>query len=180
MDKIELHHKIFVKYMDATVIQNAVDAVARQINKEYQHDIPMVIVVLDGAIIFAADLIRRLRMPLEVCSVKYTSYQGLHSTQHLTEVTGLNRDISGRRIILVEDIVDSGLTIAALRKNLEAKQPIDIRVATLTFKREAYQEEHLIDYIGMEIENRFIVGYGMDYNQLGRNLPHIYQLETDA
>jgi hypoxanthine phosphoribosyltransferase len=109
--------------------------------------------------------------------VKYTSYQGTQSTEKVSELLGIDQTVENKRIIIVEDIVDSGLTVAAVRKILETKNVKDIRVAALMFKPNAYRQNLPVDYIGMNIENQFIVGYGMDYNGLGRNLKDIYQLQ---
>ncbi|MDR1877931.1 MAG: hypoxanthine phosphoribosyltransferase [Bacteroidales bacterium] len=179
MDTVTLYDKTFVKYIDASLIGQAVQRIACQIEQDYVHDIPLCLVVLDGAMVFAADLIRRIQIPMEINCVKYASYQGLRSTQQTTEIIGMGKDIAGRRVIIIEDIVDTGLTIDSLREKLAKQQVGDVRTATLTFKKEAYRGKAIIDYIGMEVDNLFIVGYGMDYNQRGRNLPHIYQLKEE-
>ena len=176
-NKIRIHDKTFVKYIDSSTIKIAIHQLAQQIEIDYKKDIPLLLVIMDGAFIFASDLIRELNIPLEINGVKYTSYQGMHSTKHAEQLFGINRDIENRRIIIVEDIVDSGLTISAIWKMLETKNVKDIRIAALTFKPNAYCQKLPIDYIGLEIENKFIVGYGMDYDGLGRNLKDIYRVE---
>ena len=175
--KTIIHDKTFIKYIDASTIDDTVRKLARQIEADYKNDIPLLLVVMDGAMLFAADLMRKINIPLEICGIKYTSYQGMQSTENVVPLMEINRNIENRRIIIVEDIVDTGLTIATIWKALEQKKIKDIRIATLTFKLDAYSQTLPIDYVGLEIENKFIVGYGMDYNSLGRNLPEIYQVE---
>jgi hypoxanthine phosphoribosyltransferase len=175
--RAKIGDKVFCKYIAATDIHKTIGKMAWQIRDDYKKDIPLLLVVMNGALVFAADLMRALRIPLEMSVVKYTSYQGTQSTEKVSELLGINQTIENRRIIIVEDIVDSGLTVAAIWKILETKNVKDIRVAALTFKPNAYRQNLPIDYIGMNIENQFIVGYGMDYNGLGRNLKDIYQLQ---
>jgi hypoxanthine phosphoribosyltransferase len=177
MTKIQVHDKNFVKYIDSSTIKEAVQRIARKIENDYKEDIPLLLVVMDGAIVFASDLMHAIQIPLEICAVKYTSYQGMQSTENVTQLLGINRNIENRRIIIIEDIVDSGLTIASICNMLKTKNVKDIRIATLTFKPEAYRQKLPVDYVGMEIENKFIVGYGMDYDGLGRNLREIYVIE---
>ncbi len=177
MDKIKLHDKVFVKYIDSSVIAKTVYTIAKRIENDYSKDIPLFLIVLDGAIVFASDLIRQIQIPVEICSIKCSSYQGMQSTQSIKEVIGLNRDITNRRIIIVEDIVDTGLTIRTLWKKMEENHVKDVQVATFTLKKDIYKENLPVKYTGKEVENKFIVGYGMDYNGLGRNLQHIYKLD---
>ena len=176
--KTIIHDKTFIKYIDASTINEAIQGLAQRIEIDYKDDIPLLLVVMDGAMVFASDLMRKINIPLEICGIKYTSYQGMQSTENVVSLMEINRNIENRRIIIVEDIVDTGLTIATIWNVLEQKKVKDIRIATLTFKPDAYRQTLPIDYVGLEIENKFIVGYGMDYNGLGRNLADIYQVEV--
>jgi len=176
-EKVIIHNKTFVKYIGKTEIEHAVQRIANQIEEEYKNDVPLFVVVLNGAMFFAADLMQRINIPLEVSSVKCSSYSGTQSSGEVKQLVGISSDISNRRVIVVEDIVDTGLTIKYIHEQLLEKKATDIKIATLAFKKEVYQENIPIDYVGFEIENNFVVGYGLDYNELGRNLPCIYQEE---
>jgi len=177
MDKVTVHSKTFVKYIDQVDIQKAVQRIANQIEKEYAGDVPVFVVVLNGAIFFAADLMLQLSIPLEVCSVKCSSYSGTQSSGDVKQLIGITKDIANRRVIIVEDIVDTGLTIKYIYEQLLEKKVKDIKIAAFALKKEVYKENIPIDYIGFEIEDKFVVGYGLDYNELGRNLKSVYQLE---
>jgi len=179
MNKITLHDKTFIKYIDQTEIQQAVRRIAAQIEKEYANDIPLFIVVLNGAMFFAVDLMQQLNIPLEICSVKYASYVGTQSSGTVTELLGISRDIANRRVIVVEDIIDTGLTIKHIYQQLLEKKAKDVKIACLTVKKNVYKEKIPIDYTGFEVKDEFIVGYGLDYNELGRNFPCIYQLTAN-
>ncbi len=177
MDKISIKDKTFVKYITAHEIDKAVTDLAQKINSDYKGKTPIFLVVLNGAILFASDLLKKLTIQCEVSCIKVSSYEGgLTSTNKVKSLIGLNTDINNRDLIIIEDIVDTGLTISSLMKQLNESNPSSIKVATLTFKKEAYKSDTPIDYIAMEIPNKFIVGYGLDYDELGRNLPDIYQL----
>ena len=177
MDKISIKDKTFVKYITADEIDKAVADLAQKINSDYKGKTPIFLVVLNGAILFASDLLKKLTIQCEVSCIKVSSYEGgLTSTNKVKSLIGLNTDINNRDLIIIEDIVDTGLTISSLMKQLNESNPSSIKVATLTFKKEAYKSDTPIDYIAMEIPNKFIVGYGLDYDELGRNLPDIYQL----
>jgi hypoxanthine phosphoribosyltransferase len=178
METVVVHGKTFAKYIDQVEILKAVQRIANQIEKEYAADIPLFVVVLNGAIFFASDLMLLLNIPVEVCSVKCSSYSGTQSSGNVKQLIGITKDISDRRVIVVEDIVDTGLTIKYICEQLSEKKVKDIKIATLALKKEIYKENIPIDYIGFEIEDKFVVGYGLDYNELGRNLLDIYQLEA--
>jgi len=177
MEKVTVHSKTFVKYIDRVDIQKVVQHIASQIEKEYAGDVPVFVVVLNGAIFFAADLMLQLNIPLEVCSVKCSSYAGTQSSGDVKQLIGITKDIANRRVIIVEDIVDTGLTIKYIYEQLLEKKVKDIKIAAFALKKDVYKENIPIDYIGFEIEDKFVVGYGLDYNELGRNLKSVYQLE---
>lgn len=179
MEKITIKDKTFVKYITSTEIDNAVATLAERLNNDYKDKIPVIMVVLNGAILFASDLLKKLTIQCEVSCIKVSSYGGgLTSTNKVKSLIGLNTDINNRDVIIIEDIVDTGLTISSLIQQLNESNPSSIRIAALTFKREAYKAEAPIDYVALEIPNKFIVGYGLDYDELGRNLPDIYQLSN--
>ena len=177
MDKITIKDKTFVKYITSTEIDIAIEKLALQINHDYKDKTPIMLVVLNGAILFASDLLKKLTINCEVSCIKVSSYEGgLSSTNNVKSIIGLNTDVSNRDVIIIEDIVDTGLTISSLMNQLNESNPSSVKIAALTFKKEAYKIDLPIDYVAIEIPNKFIVGYGLDYDELGRNLPDIYQL----
>jgi len=177
METVTIHSKTFVKYIDQIDIRKAVQRIASQIEKEYAGDVPVFVVVLNGAIFFAADLMLQLNIPLEVCSVKCSSYSGTQSSGDVKQLIGITKNIANRKVIIVEDIVDTGQTIKYIYEQLLDKKVKDIKIAAFALKKEVYNENIPIDYIGFEIEDKFVVGYGLDYNELGRNLKGVYLLE---
>ena len=177
MQKITIHNKTFVKYIDRADIEAAVHRIAAQIETEYADDVPLFVVVLNGAVFFAADLMQAVDIPLEMCSIKCSSYVGTQSSGEVRQLLGILGDIANRRVIVVEDIIDTGLTIKHICELLREKKVKDIKIASLTLKKDIYQGSIPIDYVGFEIEDKFVVGYGLDYNELGRNLKDIYRLK---
>jgi hypoxanthine phosphoribosyltransferase len=177
MKKVVLHDKTFVLSIANADIQRAIGRVAQQINADMADETPLFISLLNGAFMFTADLLREMEMVCEVSFIKYASYAGMQSTGKVTEVIGLNADIKGRTVIILEDIIDTGATIAKLLNDLQALSPKAVKIATMLYKPAAFREHYKIDYVGMEIPNDFIVGYGLDYDEAGRNLKDIYVLE---
>lgn len=178
MHSIRLGDKVFVPYLSEEKILKAVQKVAQQINTDLAGEKPLFIVVLNGSFLFAADLVREVNLECEVSFVKLASYQGTASSGAVKELVGLNETLEGRHIVVVEDIVDTGNTIVHITEQLRDKKPASVRIATLLFKPEAYKKEIPIDYRGLEIPNDFIVGYGLDYDGLGRNLRDIYVINN--
>jgi len=176
MKKITLHDKTFALSISYTDIQQAIEKVADQINKDMAGETPVFVGLLNGAFMFAADLLKLIETPCEISFIKYSSYVGTQSVGEVSELIGLNTDLKGRTVIIVEDIIDTGLTIGRLLKDLQSKELKQVKIATLLFKPEAFKEHYTVDYIGISIPNDFIVGYGLDYNELGRNLKDIYTL----
>lgn len=175
---VKLHDREFRVMISSAKIEEAVTNVAAQINSEYKaEDCPILLGILNGSFVFLADLARKLDFPCEVSFVKLASYDGLTSSGRVNELIGLGQTLEGRHIIVVEDIVDSGRSIKYILETLRAKNPASVRVATLFFKPTSYKENETIDYVAMEIGDEFIVGYGLDYNQLGRELKDIYVTE---
>lgn len=176
MSTIRVHDKEFAPSIPAEEIMQQVRRVAEEINKDYEGQQPLFLVVLNGAFVFAADLMREISVPAEVSFVKLASYEGTSSTGTVREVIGLNTDITGRPIIIVEDIVESGITMAHMIETLKKQNPKSIDICTLLVKPEKLEVKLDIRYTAMEIPNDFILGYGLDYNGLGRGLKDIYTI----
>lgn len=177
MSKVTLKDKTFVPYLSEARIQEVVEQVAGRINSDLSGKMPLFLVVLNGSFIFAADLLRKINIPCDLSFIKVASYHGVNSSGSVTELIGLTEDISGRSVVIVEDIVDTGTTLEKLYHVLQQKGVGDIFIASLLLKPEAYKKEMKVDYAGLEIPNDFVVGYGLDYDGLGRNLKEIYVLE---
>lgn len=176
MDTIQVHDKVFAPSIPAAEIMQQVRKVAQQINRDFEGQSPLFLVVLNGAFIFAADLMREVTVPAEVSFVKLASYEGTSSTGTVREVIGLNTDITGRPVIIVEDIVESGITMAHMIETLKKQNPLSIDICTLLLKPEKLEVKLDIRYVAMEIPNDFILGYGLDYDGLGRGLKDIYTI----
>jgi len=174
MGTIQLHDKHFKPYIPAEDLMIAVKKVAVQITQDYKGKKPLFLGILNGSFLFVADLLRDVDLECEVSFLKVSSYHGTDTTGTVKELVGLNEDIQGRDVVVLEDIVDTGITIDAIYKSLEGKGANSIEVATLFFKPKAYQMSHPIKYVALEVGNEFIVGYGLDYDGLGRNLKDIY------
>lgn len=179
METIRIHDKEFVPSIPAEDILVQVRRVAQEINRDYEGQEPLFLVVLNGSFIFAADLMREITLAADVSFVKLASYQGTASSGTVREVIGLNTDITGRPIIIVEDIVESGLTMAHMIATLKRQNPKSIDICTLLLKPEKQEVQLDIKYVAMEIPNDFIVGYGLDYNEHGRNLKDIYTIKEN-
>jgi hypoxanthine phosphoribosyltransferase len=176
MDSITVKDKSFRPYISEEEISASVDQVALAINADYKGSQPLFLGVLNGSFMFFGDLLKAIQLECTVSFVKLASYEGTNTTGIVNELIGLNEDISGRDVILVEDIVDTGNTLVKLFDSLSDKNPKSIKIATLLFKPAAYQKSYVIDYVGKEIPNDFVLGYGLDYDGLGRNLSSIYVL----
>ncbi len=176
MKTVKIKDKEFAISISYDKIQTAIKKVADDINKDYAGQQPLFIAILNGSFMFAADLFKYLNIECEITFIKVNSYQGTQTTEKVTEVIGLNQDIKNRKIIFLEDIVDTGITLDTLIKNIKKLGPADIKVATLLSKPGAFKNQFVIDYVGIEIPNDFIVGFGLDYDGLGRNLPDIYKI----
>jgi len=178
MKDIKLHDKTFEIYIPETEIDEIANNIAKEINDSGIEN-PLFIAVLNGSFLFAADVMRNITIPnSEISFIKLASYQGTESTGKVNELIGLSQDIKGRNIIILEDIIDTGNTLLKLTEMIESKEVASVKIATLLFKPKAYTQEIPIDYIGKSIPNKFVVGYGLDYDEIGRNLPHIYKLKN--
>ena len=182
MERIKLFDKTFKTFIPYEKIEKAIDTVADQVNADFEGctDIPILLCVLNGSIMFTAELMKRLRFNCEVVSIKLSSYSGTSSTGQVRQVMGLTADITGRRIIIVEDIVDSGNTIMELQKILAEKGAASSCICTMLLKPDSCRKDLHPEYVAMEIPNDFIVGFGLDYNELGRNFKDIYILDPEA
>lgn len=175
MKEIKLHDLAFVPFISAEEIKNVVDGIASKLDHAYDGMNPVLLVVLNGAFIFAADLVRQLSIPLRLDFIKVSSYIDSQSSGKMGEHFLWQTPLSGQHVLIVEDIVDSGNTLDYLRKKISQEQPASIEVTCLLIKHAAYQFPEIIKYEGLSIPNDFVVGYGMDYNGLGRDLDCIYR-----
>ncbi len=171
---IQLKDKRFAVSIPEADILRQVDRVAAEINRDLKDKNPLFLSVLNGSFMFTADLMKRISIPCEISFVKLASYQGLASTGKVKEVIGINEDLTGRTIVVVEDIVDTGHTMQRLLESLGTRRPKEIHIATLLLKPDKLQVDLDIEYVAMQIPNDFIVGYGLDYDGLGRNYKDIY------
>ena len=179
MCKITLLDKTFKPFIPYERIEEAIDEVAQKINEDYSGctDIPVLLCILNGSLIFTGELMKRLNFNIELVSMKLSSYIGTQSTGDVRQIMGLTGSVKGKRVIVIEDIVDTGTTIEDLTKILQAYGAIETKICTLLLKPDVYKKEIKLDYVAMEIPNKFIIGFGLDYDELGRNLKDIYVLD---
>lgn len=176
MPPIKLHDKTFDTYLSEETVQQKVREIAEKINRDYKDKKPLFIAILNGSFMFAADLFKHLTIEAEICFIKLASYKGMKSTGNIITAIGLDQDLYDREVVIVEDIVDTGKTLNEFLPKLIHQQPRSLKIAALLHKPEATQFPLTIDYTGFSIPNKFVVGYGLDYDGLGRNLKEIYQL----
>jgi hypoxanthine phosphoribosyltransferase len=176
MPTLKVHDKEFIPYITSEQIEEQVTRVAAEINKDYQGKKPLFIAMLNGAFIFAADLFKRINVEAEICFIKLASYKGVKSTGKVITAIGLDAELYNRDVIIIEDIVDTGKTLSQFLPQLEHHHPASLKVASLLHKPSATVHSINIDYLGFTIPDKFVVGYGLDYDGLGRNLKEIYQL----
>ncbi len=176
--RVTLKDKTFVPYITADKISESVKAMAQKINIELKDEMPLFLVVLNGSFMFAADLLKEVTIPCEISFIKLASYHGTSSTGTVTEMIGLTDEIKGRTVVIVEDIVDTGITLEKLVSILNKRDVKQIKVASFLLKPESYTKTMIVDYVGIEIPNDFVVGYGLDYDGLGRNMKEIFVLES--
>ena len=176
MSIVKVKDKTFKTFIPEEEIQRRVKAVAEKLNKDMAGKNPLFLAVLNGSFIFAADLMRYITIPCEISFVKLASYEGTTSTGKIKEVVGINEDLAGRTVVIVEDIVDTGHTMKHMLESLSTRHPDSLHTCTLPVKPGKLEEDLNIEYPAMEIPNDFIVGYGLDYDQQGRNLRDIYTI----
>lgn len=177
MNLIKVHDKCFEIYLNATEIQEKIISIADTINDKYKDKKPLFLAILNGSFMFAADLFKHVNIPAEICFIKLASYKGTKSTGNVITAIGLDMDVKDRHIIIVEDIIDTGKTLSEFLPQLKNLQPASIKICTLLHKYEATIHPVTPDMACFKIPNKFVVGYGLDYDGLGRNYPDIYQLK---
>lgn len=173
---VQIHDLSFAPFIDQAQIQNRIEALAKEIDAQFAGKDPLFLAVLNGAFLFAADLIRQVNCQPEISFVKVSSYHGTQSTGRVDELIGLQTSLKDRHVIVLEDILDTGVTMDKIFTLLDSEQPASISICALLLKPEAYQGKHQPEFIGFEIPDKFVVGYGLDYKELGRELKSIYQL----
>ena len=178
MSSIQILDKTFVPYLSETAIQEKITELADQLNKDYAGKRPIFLSILNGSFLFTADLFKQITIEAEVSFIKLASYKGTSSTGNVITAIGLDANIKDRHIIILEDIIDTGKTLHHYLPQLDQMQPASVKIAVLLDKREALQYTVKIDYACFEIPNKFVVGYGLDYDGLGRNSKAIYQLQA--
>lgn len=176
MAVIKVHDKSFETWLTEEIIQQRIKEMAAQINKDYAGRKPLFIAILNGSFMFASDLFKNLDIDAELCFIKLASYKGMKSSGNVVTSIGLEDDLFGKEVIIVEDIVDTGKTLHNFLPKLLHQQPKTLKIASLLHKSEATEYPLTLDYVGFDIPNKFVVGYGLDYDGLGRNLKEIYQL----
>ncbi len=174
---IQVHDKHFKLFIPEAKIQKEVTRISKEMNRDLADKDPIFLGILNGAFMFASDLYKQLNFPCQITFLKLASYSGTESTGAVKQLIGINRDLKDRVVVVLEDIVDTGVTLETIIRQLSGFQPREIRVATLLYKPEATIKAVKLDYVGMEIPNDFILGYGLDYDGYGRNFKEIYQLE---
>jgi hypoxanthine phosphoribosyltransferase len=180
MPAIKLHNKTFDTYISEDEIQEKVKQIASELNRDYKDKKPLFIPILNGSFMFAADLFKYLTIDAEVSFIKLASYKGMKSSGNVITAIGLDMDLFDREVIIVEDIVDTGKTLHEFLPKLDHQQPKSMKIAALLHKPEALQYPLKIDYLGFSIPNKFVVGYGLDFDGLGRNYKDIYQLVSNS
>ena len=165
-------------YLDAATIQQQIDRLAAELKTDYEGKTPLFIAILNGSFIFASDLFKALDIEAEICFIKLASYKGTKSTGQVISAIGLDTDVRGRHVVILEDIVDTGKTLTSFLPQLVHQGPASLKICVLLHKPEAMVHPLDIDYIGFTIPNRFVLGYGLDYDGLGRNIPELYQLQA--
>lgn len=173
---VKVHDKYFEPFITEEQIQHEVSRIAAEVNKDLADKDPIFLGILNGAFMFASDLFKQLHFPCQITFLKLASYSGTQSTGSVKQLIGINRDLKDRVVVVLEDIVDTGVTLETIIRQLSGYQPKEIRVATFLHKPKATIKEVKLNYVGLEIPNDFIVGYGLDYDGYGRNFKEIYQL----
>ncbi|MEM5565342.1 adenylate kinase [Psychroserpens sp. AS72] len=175
---IKLHDLYFKPFISEQEVDATVQRLVDEIANDLQDEIPVFVGILNGSFMFVSDFVKKYPKPCEVTFIKLASYEGLKSTEDIQRLIGLTQDVSGRKVVILEDIIDSGNTLEEVHRIFKNENVDELKIATLFYKPEAYKKDYKLHYVGIEIPNKFIVGYGLDYDGLGRDLPAIYQLKT--
>ena len=178
MSTIKLHDLYFKPFIKKDEIDQIVQLLATQVAEDCKNETPIFIGILNGSFMFVSDFVKSYKGDCEISFVKLASYQGTSSTEKVKQLVGINEDLEGRTVVILEDIIDTGNTLQEIYNIFKDKKVKQLKIATLFFKPDVFKKELPIDYIGKSIPDKFIVGYGLDYNGLGRNYPSIYQLTT--
>lgn len=176
-ETIKLHDLEFMPYLSEKELDGIVAEVSSRINRKFEGKSPLFVVVLNGAFMFASDLFKKVSVNCEVSFLRVSSYRGTASTGEVKEMMPIGTDVTDRDVILVEDIVDTGKTMGEIKRKMLEAGAASVSICTLLYKPDAFQGDYLVDIIGLEIPDRFVVGYGLDYDGLGRNLPSLYQIK---
>jgi hypoxanthine phosphoribosyltransferase len=176
--KVSIGNRTFELFIPGDQIDQRIGQMAAELNEKYKEATPVFISILNGSFMFTADLLKKINIPCQLSFVKLASYTGITSSGQVKELVGLAEDIRGRQIIILEDIVDTGLTVSSIINQLKTREPAGITVVTLLEKPECLKAAIKVDYAGFSIPDKFVVGYGLDLDGYGRNLPDIYQLST--
>ncbi|MFV0566494.1 MAG: adenylate kinase [Flavobacteriaceae bacterium] len=177
MDTIKLHDKYFKPFISAKEINRAMERLVKEIANDVGNEIPVFVGILNGSFMVVSDFVKKYPKLCEVTFIKLASYEGVKSTEDIQRLIGLTQDLTGRTVIVLEDIIDTGNTLAEIHRIFKNEKVKALKIATLFYKPESYKKDFKLHYIGIEIPNKFIVGYGLDYNGLGRNLPEVYQIK---
>ena len=177
MNEVKILDKTFVKYIDNEDLLKAIKKLAQQINNDLKNKDVVFMGILNGSFMFASDLMKEINLQCVITFVKVASYSGTSSTGKVERLIGINEDIEGKTVVIIEDIVDTGNTMEHILKQLKGYEPADIKIATLLFKPDAFKKDYRVDYIALKIPNEFVLGYGLDYDGYGRNLKHLYKLK---
>jgi hypoxanthine phosphoribosyltransferase len=177
MDRIKLIDREFEKFIPFSELKKAIDEIAEKINRDLEGEDVLFVCILNGSFMFSSELMKAITIAdSEITFLKLSSYQGTETTGQVKELIGLYEPIEGRTLVILEDIIDTGITIKEVMERLKSHNPKSVRIATMLLKPEKFKNKMPIDYVGMEIENDFIVGFGLDYNHKGRNLKDIYRV----
>ena len=177
VELIKIKDKEFKKYISAKELDERVVELSQEINNDYVSKEILFIIILNGAFMFAADLLKRISGNHKICFIKVSSYQGIESSGSINTLIGLNEEIWNKDVIIIEDIVDTGITLSNIIRDLNLKKPRSLEICSLFFKPQSFKADFDVRYKGFDISNEFIVGYGLDYDGYGRNLSEIYQLK---
>lgn len=177
MGVIKLHDKVFEPFLDESEIERSITDMAKRLNKDFEGKNPLFVVVLNGAFVFASKIFTQMDMACQVAFLRVSSYRGTKSTGNVEQNLAIDVSLTGRHIVILEDIVDTGNTMERLRNDLKEAGANSVSICTMLFKPSVFKKDYPIEYIGLEIPDRFVVGLGLDYNELGRNISSIYQLK---